>query len=145
MSLFVFGLIFGCCGGLFCLLFCIIGLVEGEILFTLIGGGLALIFFGVGFGISIHDWKRIKHDKEILTSGMIVQGRVVDFMWGSGVRVNGRLPIDLKVECEIYGERRAYVVPSGKYSPNDYPVGCIVSLAILGTDAVLVPNSGKLI
>lgn len=113
-------------------------------MFTLIGGFLALVFFGIGFGLAFYDLKRIKRNKEILANRMIIQGKVIDFMWGSGVLVNGRSPIDLKVECDIYGERRAYVVPSGKYSPNEYPVGCIVSLAILGNDVVLVPNSGKM-
>jgi len=141
----LFGTLFGGIGLFFAITFIAISIATGELIFGLVGGGIGILFTIIGFFVLYEDFKNKAHKKDIINRGTRVTGVIIDARSGTGVMVNGNLPIDVVVEAEYMGAIREFIVSTDEYNYSKYPVGACVDIAVDGIEAALIKGSVRFI
>ena len=122
-------LVFASIGLLFTVLGIIFFFIIDELLMPVIFTILGIIFAVIGIAMLINNRKNKKKQEEIFANGTKYTGIIVEHVSGSGVTLNGMLPIALVVKCTINGIERAealkiihQVFASSNYSRNSLAI-----------------------
>ena len=139
--LIVFGIVFTVIGLLACIICLGLFIVTGELFTILVGGALAIVFSGLGIGLLVSVFRSTSNKRNILKHGDVFFGVICDYSSGTGVSVNGAMPVDLIIKANCNGEELMFTVPTGEYNTAKYPIGARCKIAVLGGEAAFIPNS----
>jgi hypothetical protein len=128
-------------GLFFIVAFGAVGIQSGEVMFAIIGCGVGFIAFIVGVFNFVNSISKRGSEKKVLREGTTLTGKIVAYQDGAGIVVNGVPPLDLVVEAEYLGETKRFVISSGSYKEQDYPISAYVDFALLGVETAIIKGS----
>jgi hypothetical protein len=139
------GLIFAIIGVSIGCLFPVIGLVSGLLLFACIGGGMGLLFGGIGGAMLYSGVKTARGKLRPYEFGIAAPGEITDIYHDTTVEVNGRNPWAVQYIFEANGEAYEGKTVTWKYAPKLQKVGNYVWVLYMPDDPeqnVLYPPLG---
>lgn len=113
--------------------YCALKEEEGAILFSLIFGGMGLLFFAMGVVFIIMVWKRKHRNDRLLASGNYVTAQITEVAVNYSVNVNGRCPY--VVHCQYqdgYGNVHLFRSRNLYFDPTDLLKDTMVKVYVDG-------------
>ena len=136
--------VFASIGLLFTVLGIIFFFIIDELLMPVIFTILGIIFAVIGIAMLINNRKNKKKQEEIFANGTKYTGIIVEHVSGSGVTLNGMLPIALVVKCTINGIEREFVYNTEEYDAAKYPINSYCDIYVYGVQAAVDKKSIRL-
>jgi len=128
------GCIFALVGGPFLVIFPIIGISTGQLLFLVVGGLIGGAFFFGGVALVVWSWKTVQAGAETFRLGRAVQGTIDEVYQDGSIQVNGRSPWLIAYSFEVAGTPHSGSVHAWHPSAQDRARGQLVHVVYMPED-----------
>lgn len=142
----LFSILFASIGTLFFVLGVGFWFLRVDSFLSLIFTAMGFVFAVIGFAAMAGPIRERRAAKRALREPeqVMKNAKVVDFVDGSGVVVNGAPPVNVVVQGYLRGEERTLVATKAVYGYTRCQLGSTCDVYIRGSDVVIDPESVRI-
>lgn len=112
-------------------------ILIGKPLLILFGLFFLLVFGGIGFTVFWFGFRVYLKKKKIISQGVSLQARIIDYEDNTSSYLNGMPLLDLIVLFEMSGIKKIARLGTSTSNISKYPINSQVEVSVLGNQIVL--------